>query len=119
MINYISVKSRHGVLAQLVARDIRIVEARGSTPLYSTTKSQPETVGFFVIQNAIAASQSACALFCFYELLFAEIITYFVIVGRSTLIILSLFKKYLYFFLISLDNSGIIVPGGNPILSLR
>ena len=26
----------HGVLAQLVARDIRIVEARGSTPLYST-----------------------------------------------------------------------------------
>ena len=31
----------YGALAQLVARDIRIVEARGSNPLCSTQKSEP------------------------------------------------------------------------------
>ena len=35
-------RNSHGVLAQLVARDIRIVEARGSTPLYSTKQKKSE-----------------------------------------------------------------------------
>ena len=35
-------RKSHGVLAQLVARDIRIVEARGSTPLYSTKQKKSE-----------------------------------------------------------------------------
>ena len=45
-------RKRNGVLAQLVARDIRIVEARGSTPLYSTKKkNQPEMAGFLHMEN--------------------------------------------------------------------
>ena len=51
-----------GALAQLVARDIRIVEARGSNPLYSTTFKKlwnrliPEL--FFVFSNLFYAFSS-------------------------------------------------------------
>lgn len=42
---------RCGALAQLVARDIRIVEVRGSTPLCSTKAAQIRTAGVFHQRN--------------------------------------------------------------------
>ena len=41
----------HGALAQLVARDIRIVEVRGSTPLCSTETLQINVCKVFSLQN--------------------------------------------------------------------
>ena len=49
MENLVGIVTKFGALAQMVARDIRIVEVRGSTPLCSTQNLADQRLqGFFL-----------------------------------------------------------------------
>ena len=46
MENLVGIVTKFGALAQMVARDIRIVEVRGSTPLCSTGRKALKSLDF-------------------------------------------------------------------------